>query len=87
VNAYSFPYYGLKRYFRSPKTFFQILPDVNPVAFLQYMVAVGMPVTRHPPHRSVQEELLHTAPTLGYNAQTAVQAKGVRFVQEGARRQ
>jgi hypothetical protein len=24
-----------------------------------------MPVTRHPPHRSVREELPHTAPTSG----------------------
>ena len=31
-------------------------------------VAVGMPVTRHPPLRSVHEELPHTAPALGYNA-------------------
>ena len=28
-------------------------------------VAVGMPVTRHPPHRSVREVLPHTAPTSG----------------------
>jgi len=27
--------------------------------------AVGMPVTQHPPHRSVREELPHTALTLG----------------------
>ena len=33
-------------------------------------VAVGMPVTRHPPHRSVREELPHTAPALGNDAQT-----------------
>ena len=34
---------------------------VYPGAF----IAVGMPVARHPPHRSVREELSHTAPTLG----------------------
>ena len=28
-------------------------------------IAVGIPVTRHPPHRSVREELPHTAPTSG----------------------
>jgi hypothetical protein len=28
-------------------------------------IAVGMPVARHPPHRSVREGLLHTAPTSG----------------------
>ena len=27
-------------------------------------IAVGMPVTRHPPHRSVRAQLRHTAPTL-----------------------
>jgi len=29
------------------------------------MVAVGTPVTRRPPHRSVQADFLHTAPTSG----------------------
>ncbi len=33
-------------------------------------VAVGMPVTRHPPHRPVHEELPHTAPTSGNDANT-----------------
>jgi len=28
-------------------------------------IAVGMPVARHPPHRSVRGGLLHTAPTSG----------------------
>ena len=28
-------------------------------------IAVGMPVTRHPPHRSVRAQLRHTAPTSG----------------------
>ncbi len=32
-------------------------------------VAVGMPVTRHPPHRSVLEALPHTAPTSGQDAE------------------
>ena len=32
-------------------------------------VTVGMPVTRHPPYRSVREELPHTAPTSGDNAE------------------
>ena len=31
------------------------------------IVAVGMPVTRHPPHRSVHEELPHTALALGHD--------------------
>jgi len=31
-------------------------------------VAVGMPVTRHPPHRSGLEELPHPAPALGDDA-------------------
>ncbi len=34
-------------------------------AGLDRIVAVGMPVSRHPPHRSVREELPHTAPTSG----------------------
>jgi len=34
---------------------------------LELCIAVGMPVTRHPPHRSVREELPHTAPTSGLN--------------------
>ena len=29
------------------------------------LVAVGMAVTCHPPHRSVRAELPHTAPALG----------------------
>jgi len=29
------------------------------------LIAVGMPVTRHPPHRSVRARFGHTAPTLG----------------------
>jgi hypothetical protein len=34
-------------------------------------IAVGMPVARHPPHRSVQEELLHTALTSGSSRKAA----------------
>ena len=34
-----------------------------------YLVAVGMAVTCHPPHRSVRAELPHTAPALGFNAE------------------
>ena len=37
---------------------------------LSSLVAVGMPVARHPPHRSGLEELPHPAPTSGNNAQT-----------------
>jgi hypothetical protein len=36
-------------------------------------VTVGMPVTRHPPHRSGHEELPHPAPTSGTNAETPIQ--------------
>ena len=35
------------------------------------LVAVGMAVTRHPPHRSVRAELPHTAPALGFNAEAS----------------
>jgi hypothetical protein len=41
-----------------------ILSNVSQV----YQVAVGMPIARHPPHRSVHEELPHTAPASGNNA-------------------
>ena len=34
------------------------------------MVAVGMALTGHPPHRSVRAALLHTAPTLDNNGPT-----------------
>ncbi|MCP4335854.1 MAG: glyoxalase [Gammaproteobacteria bacterium] len=37
-------------------------PDGNRCS-LREEVAVGMPVTRHPPHRSVRALLTHTAPT------------------------
>ena len=32
------------------------------------LVAVGMPVARHPPHRSLRAELPHKAPASGYDA-------------------
>ncbi len=35
-----------------------------------HSVAVGMAVTCHPPHRSVRAELPHTAPALGFDAET-----------------
>jgi hypothetical protein len=39
------------------------------------MVAVGMPVTRHSAHRSVREELPHTAPTLSRKGQPLTRNK------------
>ncbi len=33
-------------------------------------IAVGMPVSRHPPHRSQRAELPHWAPALGKDAQS-----------------
>ncbi len=38
-------------------------PKTEPL--LRVVIAVGMPVTRHPPHRSVRARLRHTAPTSG----------------------
>jgi hypothetical protein len=35
------------------------------VSLVKFLVAVGMAVTRHPPHRSVRAELPHTAPASG----------------------
>jgi hypothetical protein len=40
------------------------------------MVAVGMPVTRHPPRRSQRAELPHWAPTSGNDVQAQI---GVRM--------
>ena len=47
-------------------------PDIEDVtgSCARSAVAVGMPVTPHPPHRSGLEELPHPAPTSGSNAQT-----------------
>lgn len=42
-------------------------------------VTVGMPVTWHPPHRSVREVLPHTAPTSGNDAETSDLEEGVPF--------
>jgi predicted NBD/HSP70 family sugar kinase len=52
--------------------------DTDPISYeaivatiaglVQEKVAVGTPVTRRPPHRSVLEELPHTALALGNNA-------------------
>ena len=35
------------------------------------LVAVGIPVARYPPHRSVRAELPHTAPASGHDANRA----------------
>ncbi|MBZ5500439.1 MAG: hypothetical protein LAP85_28935, partial [Acidobacteriia bacterium] len=40
------------------------------------VVAVGIPVTRHPPHRSVRALLAHTAPTSDVWRQTSLAGKG-----------
>jgi hypothetical protein len=49
---------------------YKLLLQLHAVKLFDYLVAVGMPVTRHPPHRSGLEELPHPAPTSGINAQT-----------------
>ena len=36
------------------------------------MVAVGMLVSQHPPHRSVHEVLPHTAPALGHDGKPLI---------------
>ena len=46
-------------------------------------VAVGMPVAQHPPHRSVLEELPHTALALGHNAKAN---QRVRMTNSGERK-
>ena len=40
--------------------------SLYPIISFGYLVTVGMPVTQHPPYRSVREELPHTAPTAGH---------------------
>jgi len=50
---------------------FKRIDDVTPCQLkLIQKVTVGMPVTRHPPHRSRRAELPHRAPALGSDAQT-----------------
>jgi hypothetical protein len=44
------------------------------------IIAVGMPVTRHPPRRSVRADFPHTAPTLGVWRRIAYQGTGARYV-------
>ena len=50
-----------------------------------YLVAVGMPLTRHPPHRSVRAVLPHTAPASGDDGETARWARGGGYAVAGAR--
>ena len=47
-----------------PFTWGSFIPYSMPV-YPGAFIAVGTPVTGRPPHRSVREELPHTAPTLG----------------------
>ncbi len=49
------------------------------------LVAVGMPLTRHPPHRSVRAVLPHTAPASGDDGETARWARGGGYAVAGAR--
>ena len=51
---------------------------------IEEMVAIGMPVARHPPHRSVRAELPHTAPTSGVWRETARLDTAAEFGHEGA---
>ena len=44
------------------------------------IIAVGMPVTRHPPRRSVRADFPHTAPTLGVWRQIAYQDTDARYM-------
>jgi hypothetical protein len=51
----------------------------------ELLVAVGMPLTRHPPHRSVRAVLPHTAPASGDDGETARWARGGGYAVAGAR--
>lgn len=46
----------------------KVIKWLNPTTRL-WAIAVGMPVARHPPHRSVRAQLRHTAPTLGFDGE------------------
>jgi len=46
---------------------------------MRKMVAVGMPVTRHPLHRSVRALLTHTAPILSLYRQIVCLAKDAQL--------
>jgi hypothetical protein len=51
------------------------------------LVAVGMPVTRHPPHSPVLARLAHTVPALDVWRQSVRSDRGVGFRLQVARRQ
>ena len=69
--------FGSKKGILRPKNGFVFKLMAYLAAF--YLVTVGMPVTQHPPYRSVHEELPHTAPTSGNNAEISGLEKGVQF--------
>jgi hypothetical protein len=54
------------------------------VTIYHLVVAVGTPVTRRPPHRSVRAGFPHTAPTLGEERESAPQETGAEYGHEGA---
>lgn len=62
-----------------PRSIFRELGDLG------LLVAVGMPLTRHPPHRSVRAVLPHTAPASGDDGETARWARGGGYAVAGAR--
>jgi hypothetical protein len=55
---------------RKPKTGRLIIPSAatapqDPASDREFLIAVGMPITEHPPHRTVRAAFPHTALTLG----------------------
>ena len=58
---------------------FELVVQVSQGA-ISVWVTVGMPVTRHPPYRSVRALLTHTAPTSSVWRETAVQGKDEQCV-------
>ena len=58
---------------------FELVVQVSQGA-ISIWVTVGMPVTRHPPYRSVRALLTHTAPTSSVWRETAVQGKDEQCV-------
>ena len=51
---------------------FAVITDLYISFAMLFMVAVGMPVTQHPPHRSRRALLTHRAPTSGSDVHAQV---------------
>jgi hypothetical protein len=48
------------------------MENVSSDNYPHLLVAVGMPITRHPPHRSGHALLAHPAPTWGFGVEALI---------------